>query len=73
MPITTASEAPLETPRMPGSASGLRVTACIVAPASASAAPTRTASTVRGMRGDDGRLGDRRRVAAERGDDLVER
>ena len=36
--------------RMPGSASGLRVTACIVVPAIASAAPTRIASTVRGMR-----------------------
>ncbi len=46
---------------MPGSASGLRVTACIVAPDSASAAPTRIASTVRGSARDDGGLARRRR------------
>lgn len=50
MPITTASEAPMLTPRMPGSAKGLRVTPCITAPARPSAAPTSIASTVRGMR-----------------------
>ena len=50
IPIATASEAPAETPRIPGSASGLRVTACIVAPDTDSAAPTSNASTVRGTR-----------------------
>ena len=50
MPMTTASAAPVFTPRMPGSARGFRVIACMRAPESASAAPARTASTVRGMR-----------------------
>ncbi|CAM5298855.1 hypothetical protein SCALM49S_06894 [Streptomyces californicus] len=38
------------TPRMPGSASGLRVTPCMTPPARPSAAPMTTARTVRGMR-----------------------
>ena len=50
MPVTTASEAPMLTPRTPGSASGLRVTPCMTAPARPSAAPTSTASSVRGIR-----------------------
>ena len=45
-----ASAAPDETPTMPGSASGLRNRPCITAPATAVAAPTRIASTVRGSR-----------------------
>ena len=40
MPITTNSAAPALTPRMPGSASGLRVSPCIIVPATPSAAPT---------------------------------
>ena len=48
MPITTASAAPVLTPRMPGSASGLRVTPCITVPATPRAAPARTASRVLG-------------------------
>ncbi len=58
MPMTTASDAPMLTPRMPGSASGLRVTPCITAPDSPSAAPTSTASTVRGIRLVDRGLAD---------------
>lgn len=50
MPMTTASAAPVLTPRMPGSANGLRVTPCITAPVTPSAAPATTARTVRGMR-----------------------
>src|SRR5699024_9972880 len=50
MPITTAREAPVVTPRMPGSAIGLRVTPCITAPETASPAPASRASRVRGMR-----------------------
>ena len=50
MPVTTHSEAPVVTPRMPGSASGLRVTPCITAPDRPSAAPTSMASSVRGIR-----------------------
>ncbi|MNT04791.1 hypothetical protein D3C72_1393830 [compost metagenome] len=50
MPMTTASDAPMFTPRMPGSASGLRVTPCMMAPASPSAAPESRASSVRGRR-----------------------
>ena len=50
MPVTTNSDAPVVTPRMPGSASGLRVTPCMTAPARPSAAPTIIASTVRGTR-----------------------
>ena len=49
-PATTASEAPMLIPRTPGSASGLRVTPCMTAPESPSAAPTSTARTVRGIR-----------------------
>lgn len=49
-PTTTASDAPPEMPRIAGSATGLRVTACIPAPASASAEPTTIASIVRGTR-----------------------
>ena len=50
IPVTTARAAPLVTPRMPGSASGLRVTPCITAPDSPSAAPISRASSVRGTR-----------------------
>ena len=50
MPTTTNSAAPAVTPRMPGSARGLRVTPCITAPETARAAPTSIASTVRGTR-----------------------
>ena len=49
-PITTASDAPDSTPKIPGSASGLRVTACMVPPAIASDAPASSPSTVRGSR-----------------------
>ena len=42
--------APEETPTTPGSASGLPKTPCIIAPATASAAPTRTVMTTRGKR-----------------------
>lgn len=47
---TTASEAPALIPRMPGSASGLRVSDCISAPATPNAAPTTTSTRVRGRR-----------------------
>ena len=48
---------PPRRPRMPGSASGLRVTACIAAPDSASAAPTSDArAPSAGSRATDGRL-----------------
>src|SRR5699024_3634252 len=47
---TTAREAPVVTPRIPGSATGLRVTPCITAPETASPAPASRASRVRGMR-----------------------
>lgn len=50
MPTTTASEAPERMPKMPGSASGLRVMAWNVVPDMASAAPTKSANTVRGTR-----------------------
>ena len=50
IPVTTARAAPLVTPRMPGSASGLRVTPCITAPDSPSAAPISRARSVRGTR-----------------------
>ena len=50
MPTTTASAAPASTPRRPGSASGLRVTPCISAPARPRAAPTPRPSSVRGTR-----------------------
>ncbi len=48
--ITTAAEAPALTPSRPGSASGLRVSACISAPATPIAAPTAIPSSVRGTR-----------------------
>ena len=48
--ITTAAEAPAFTPSRPGSASGLRVSACISAPATPIAAPTAIPSSVRGTR-----------------------
>src|SRR5699024_11911925 len=47
MQITTAREAPVVTPRIPGSAPGLRVAPCITAPESASPTPTRRESQVR--------------------------
>src|SRR5918998_521414 len=50
MATTTASEAPASTPRMPGSARGLRVTPCIRPPARPSAMPTPSPSSVRGTR-----------------------
>ena len=50
MPSTTASAAPAFTPRMPGSASGLRAMPCMPAPASPSAAPISRPATVRGTR-----------------------
>lgn len=50
MASTTANDAPAFTPRSPGSASGLRVTACITAPLTPSATPTSNATTVRGRR-----------------------
>ena len=49
-PVTTASEAPEFTPRIPGSVIGLRVTACISPPATPSAAPASSTSAVRGTR-----------------------
>ncbi len=42
--------APLETPSSPGSASGFSNNACIIAPESASAAPTSSTARVRGRR-----------------------
>lgn len=50
MAETTAAAAPALTPRMPGSASGLRVSACITAPDRPSPSPTISPSRVRGMR-----------------------
>ena len=47
---TTDRDAPALTPRRPGSARGLRVSPCMTTPATASAAPTMTARTVRGIR-----------------------
>ena len=49
---TTAKAAPALTPRMPGSASGLRVIACMIDPASPSAPPMMSAAMVRGTRRD---------------------
>ena len=49
-PTVTASPAPALTPRTPESASGLRVSAWISAPARAKAAPVTMAMTVRGNR-----------------------
>ena len=50
MPIVTANEAPALTPRIPGSASGLRVNAWISPPARPSPMPTRIPSSVLGSR-----------------------
>ena len=50
MPATTAKAAPALTPSRPGSASGLRVTPCMTAPARPRAAPTTRPSSVRGTR-----------------------
>ncbi len=72
MPITTARAAPPVTPRMPGSASGLRVTACIVVPAIASAAPTRIARTVRGIRATTAACETPSTSPAESGEDLAD-
>ena len=47
---TTAKAAPVVRPSRPGSASGLRVTPCMRAPASDRLAPTTTASMARGRR-----------------------
>ena len=47
VPRTMPSEAPALTPSSPGSARGLRVTACITAPATARAVPTSTPRMVR--------------------------
>ena len=47
VPRTMPSEAPALTPSSPGSASGLRVTACITAPATPRAVPTSTPRMVR--------------------------
>ena len=49
-PTTTATAAPEFTPSSPGSASGLRESACMITPATASAAPTIIAASVRGIR-----------------------
>lgn len=50
IPMTMAREAPVLMPRMPGSAMGLRVTACMRAPDRPRAAPAHRAVAVRGMR-----------------------
>ncbi len=61
-PITTAERRPARDPRMPGSASGLRVTACKVAPGERERrADAAIASTVRGRRAHDGAPGRPRR------------
>ena len=49
-PRTTANAAPELTPKMPGSASALRVCPCIKVPAIPRQSPIRTATTVRGNR-----------------------
>src|SRR5687768_3240727 len=49
---TTAKAAPALTPRMPGSANGLRVSACISAPDRPRAAPVARPRAVRGRRTD---------------------
>ncbi len=46
----TATAAPALMPSSPGSAKGLRVTACITAPATPKARPARIATIVRGIR-----------------------
>ena len=48
--MTTASEAPMLTPRMPGSAIGFLVTPCMTAPETPRAPPTIIANSVLGMR-----------------------
>lgn len=48
-PHTTATAAPLFTPKRPGSASGFRVRACMRIPETARAAPTMRAARVRGI------------------------
>ena len=50
MASTAPSAPPAETPTMPGSAIGLRNSACMLAPISASPAPTSAATTMRGRR-----------------------
>ncbi|MNV91713.1 hypothetical protein D3C71_1862380 [compost metagenome] len=50
IPQTTNKEAPVLTPSMLGSAIGLRVTACISAPETPSAAPQHKPNTVRDSR-----------------------
>jgi hypothetical protein len=52
MPMTTNRAAPALTPRMPGSASGLRARPCITAPPTPSAAPASRPTAVRGIRSD---------------------
>ena len=49
-PTTTATAAPEFTPSSPGSARGLRESACMITPATANAAPTIIAASVRGIR-----------------------
>ena len=50
MPTTTASDAPMLTPRMPGSASGLRVTPCMTRRPARAPRRRARARTVRGIR-----------------------
>ena len=50
MPSVAVAEAPLDTPRMYGSASELRTSACIATPVTASDAPTIMPSSTRGNR-----------------------
>lgn len=49
MNIIAPNEAPLVIPMMSGDASGLRINPCKISPDTASAAPTKTASSVRGI------------------------
>ncbi|CNT56645.1 Uncharacterised protein [Salmonella enterica subsp. enterica serovar Bovismorbificans] len=49
-PSTMAKLAPLLTPRIPGSASGLRVSVCMSAPARPNAPPASNPASVRGKR-----------------------
>ena len=55
-PAPSRSDAPALMPRMPGSASGLRVSPCMQAPARPSAAPTASAEQVRPNRAIDDRV-----------------
>ena len=50
MASTTPVEAPAEMPRMRGSAMGLRVSVCMITPATARAMPTSRPTRVRGTR-----------------------